>query len=61
MGMSPCNLWRKVLVKSLQHRVAAFAVNLPDQFYVFIEETVASHFICDILVEGRGMQVGSLF
>src|SRR5208337_1518446 len=60
LGMGPSYGGREEIFEGLEHDVAAFAINLADQFHMFVEIAVAGHFIGHELVEGRSMQVGAL-
>lgn len=49
--MGPWDLVRKVFVQTLQHNVAALAIDLANQFDVLVEKSVARNLIGDVLVE----------
>src|ERR1022692_676276 len=58
--MSPGHLWREELFQSLQHHVAAFAINLTNQLYMLVQESIARDFVGHELREGRSVQVRAL-
>src|SRR5208282_220175 len=58
--MSPGHRRGEELFQSLQHDVAAFAINLANQLHVFVEESVARDFVGHELSESRSMQVRAL-
>src|ERR1039458_9442057 len=58
--MSPGYCGREGLSQSLQHYVAAFAIDLTNQLHVFVEKSVARDFVGHELSEGRSVQVGTL-
>src|SRR4051794_27292305 len=60
LGMGPSDLFGKVFIERLQHHIAAFTVDLADQFDVLLEEVVAGDLVGDHLDEGAGVEVGSL-
>ena len=43
-----------------EHHIAAFAVDVADEFDVLVEEAVAGDFVSDHLAKGGGMEVGAL-
>ena len=61
LGMSPCYFGREIFVQRMQHRIAALAINLANQFDVLVEESVARDFVGNVLTEGGSVQVGGLF
>ena len=60
LGMGPGHFAREVLVQSVEHGVAALAIDLANELDVLVEEAVAGDFIGDVLVEGGGVQVRGL-
>ena len=51
---------REELFESLQHYVAAFAIDLANQLHVFVEESIARDFVGHELSERRSVQIGAL-
>src|SRR5579863_6380873 len=60
LGMGPGDFRRKILVESMQHGIAALAVDLADELDVLIEEAVAGNFVRYVLIERGSVQVGRL-
>src|ERR1019366_7261137 len=58
--MRPGDCGREEFFESLKHYVAAFAVDLANQLYVLVEESIARYFVGYELGEGRSVQVGAL-
>src|SRR5208282_5667860 len=58
--MGPGHCGREELLESLEHYVAALAVDLTNQLHVFVEEPIACYFVGHKLGEGRSVQVGAL-
>ena len=58
--MSPGYFGREELLQRLKHHVAAFAIDLTNQLYVLVEESIACDFVGHELSEGRSVQVGAL-
>ena len=50
----------KIFVQGVQHGVTPLAINLADQLDVLVEEAITRDFVGDVLIEGRGVQIGSL-
>ena len=59
--MSPGHFGREVFVQSVEHRIAALAIDITDQFDVLVEKSIPRNFEGNVLAERRGVQVGGLF
>src|ERR1700690_268054 len=58
--MSPGHFGREELLQSLQHDVAAFAIDLTNQLDVLVEESITRDFVGHELSEGRSVQIRAL-
>src|ERR1039458_318636 len=58
--MSPGHRRREEFLQRLEHYVAAFAIDPPNQPDVLLKESIARDFVGHELCEGRSVQVGAL-